>query len=260
MKSASSIDGISDDTCIANKFADVFSANCRSNLLQEEINVNKTTFYEPLVNYQGAALDYTSYCSVESISSSLNNLSNGKAAGYDLLTAEFLKYCHPSVLVCIARLFSLMFKFVHVPDDFGIGITIPLLKADFGGSVTTSESYRGITIMPILSKLFELVLVKILDPYLQSCETQFGFKKGNSCSHAIYSVRKIVDYFTSQNSTVNICALDISKAFDKICHIRLFMKLMDRNVPRNCLLLIICWFAKLSTCVRWSNSFSYSKL
>ena len=91
MKSASSIDGISDDTCIANKFADVFSANCRSNLLPEEINVNKTTFYERLVNYQGAALDYTSYCSVESISSSLSNLSNGKAAGYDLLTAEFFK-------------------------------------------------------------------------------------------------------------------------------------------------------------------------
>ena len=150
-----------------------------------------------------------------------------------------------------------MFKFSHVPDDFGIGITIPLLKADFGGSVTTSESYRSITIMPIISKLFELILVKILDPYLQSCETQFGFKKGNSCSHAIYSVRKIVDYFTSQNSTVNICALDISKAFDKVSHIKLFMKLMDRNVPRNCLLLIVCWFAKLSTCVRWSNSFSH---
>ena len=43
-----------------------------------------------------------------------------------------------------------------------------------------------------------------------------GFKKGVGCSNAIFQVRKIVDYFTLNNSTVNISTVDLSKAFDRI--------------------------------------------
>src|SRR5271163_209832 len=81
--------------------------------------------------------------------------------------------------------------------------------------------------------------------------------KGLSCSHFVYSVRKTVQYFNSLNSTVNICALDISKAFDKINLIKLFTEMMDRNVPRTCILLIICWYEKSTICVRWGKCFSY---
>ena len=49
----------------------------------------------------------------------------------------------------------------------------------------------------------------------------------------------------------NLCALDLSKAFDKMNHCGLYIKLMDRNVP-NCLLEILeHWFSICSTCVRW---------
>ena len=60
----------------------------------------------------------------------IKDLENVKAAGYDLLTAEYLKYCHPSVLSCIHKLFIMLFKFNYVPDAFGIGTTVPLLKSD----------------------------------------------------------------------------------------------------------------------------------
>ena len=33
------------------------------------------------------------------------------------------------------------------------------------------------------------------------------------------------------NCTVNICALDISKAFDRVDHYKLFNVLMDRSLP-----------------------------
>ena len=41
----------------------------------------------------------------------------------------------------------------------------------------------------------------------------------------------VVDSFVANQSTVNICALDLSKAFDRVNHFALFMKLMDRLVP-----------------------------
>ena len=37
---------------------------------------------------------------------------------------------------------------------------------------------------------------------------------------------------TRYGSSINLCALDMSKAFDKVNHYALFNKLMDRQVPR----------------------------
>jgi hypothetical protein len=51
--------------------------------------------------------------------------------------------------------------------------------------------------------------------------------------------------------------VDISKAFDKVNHHKLFSKMMDRNVPTNCILLLACWYEKSIISVRWGNSFSY---
>jgi len=60
---------------------------------------------------------------------------------------------------------------------------------------------------------------------------QFGFKKGSGCDHAIYSVRKVVEHFVAGGSTVNVCLLDLSKAFNKMDHSALYLKLMDRSIP-----------------------------
>ena len=49
-----------------------------------------------------------------------------------------------------------------------------------------------------------------------AADTQFGFKKGLGCNHAIFSVRTIVELFVRKGSTINLCAIDLSKAFDKV--------------------------------------------
>ena len=59
-------------------------------------------------------------------------------------------------------------------------------------------------------------------------------------------------------STVNLCALDVSKAFDKINHYALFMKLMDRCVPIAIILTLKCWYDKVYTVVKWNVTFSRS--
>ena len=50
------------------------------------------------------------------------------------------------------------------------------------------------------------------------------------CSHAIYTVRQVVARFIKGENTVNLCAIDLSKAFDKVNHHGLLMKLMKRNL------------------------------
>jgi len=155
-------------------------------------------------------------------------------------------------------LFSMMVKLCSVPMAFGSGITIPLLKSLAKHPPANVDDYRGITILPIISKAFEFAILECLFPYIHSSHAQFGFKSGHSCAQAVFLVRKIVDSFSRQGSTVNLCSLDISKAFEQLNHITLFNKLMDRNVPRNLIYLLIDWFAKMETRVKWGNALSSS--
>jgi len=62
--------------------------------------------------------------------------------------------------------------------------------------------------------------------------------------------------YISAGSTVNICALDVRKAFDKMNQHGLFIKLMQRSIPINFLLLLERWFSMCITCIKWCNVWS----
>jgi len=40
-------------------------------------------------------------------------------------------------------------------------------------------------------------------------------------------MRKVVDYFSNNESTVNVCSLDLRQAFERLNICALFVKLMD---------------------------------
>jgi len=69
-------------------------------------------------------------------------------------------------------------------------------------------------------------------------------------------MQQSINYFTLHGSTVFISALDASKAFDRICHVKLFDKLCKRNFPACLILVLRNWYSKLSSCVRWNSVLS----
>jgi len=50
-------------------------------------------------------------------------------------------------------------------------------------------------------------------------------------AHVIYNVRNVIENYTSHGSTVNVCSIDLSKAFDRMNHYALYIKLMKRGFP-----------------------------
>ena len=60
----------------------------------------------------------------------------------------------------------------------------------------------------------------------------------------------------TNGGTVNFCALDITKAFDRMNHHGLFVKLMRRHVPVTLLAVLEYWLSICFTYVNWNFTFS----
>jgi hypothetical protein len=246
------VDGHASDSEIADAFKHAFSAACNYNNLNVHV-VHEMEFKSNLLCYD-LNCDVPT-CSVEDVEKALNEIKIGKAPGADNLTAEHIRYAHPVVMSCIKMLFNWMIHASYVPDAFGVGIMIPVKKSNDADS-TNSDNYRGITLSPMISKLFEYVLLDKFGKFLKSSDLQFGFKKGLGCSDALFTLKNVINYFINNGSTITMAALDISKAFDKVSQYGLFLKLLERRVPVVFVNILVNWYTKCSVCVKWGTALS----
>jgi len=120
----------------------------------------------------------------------------------------------------LSLLFKGMARHKIVPDPFGVGVIIPLLK-DKEGDCNSIDNYRGITLCPVISKLFELVVIDSYSHMLTTDDLQFGFKPNHSCDSAIFTWRTTVDHFVEHGSSVFVASLDVSKTFESVSHTKL---------------------------------------
>ena len=106
---------------------------------------------------------------------------------------------------------------------------------EVGGNVDVdiieNNDFRGIAISSVVTKVFEHCILDKFKSYFSTEDNQFGFKKKLACTHANYTVQNIVNNCVKHSNTVNLCALDLTKAFDKTNHHALFIKLMNRYIP-----------------------------
>ena len=139
----------------------------------------------------------------------------------------------------------LMCSYVQV--GFRHSYIVPILKfSQCSNKALTCDDFRGIAISPIISKVFEHCILNRFQSLFTTSRSQFGFKKGTSCSHAIRMARCTVDNIIRGGNTANLCAIDLSKAFDKVNHHALYLKLMKKFIPNELLTLLEFW---LSSCL-----------
>ena len=80
---------------------------------------------------------------------------------------------------------------------------------------------------------------------LTSSPLQFGFKANSSCSHAIFTLRMLVKHFCSSGSALTLCALDISRAFDRVDVYGLLNDLMTRHFPKTFVYIMFNWLQNM---------------
>ena len=91
----------------------------------------------------------------------------------------------------------------------------------------------------------------------KSCEFQFGFKKGIGCAECSHVVQEAIDYYLSNGTNSMLaCALDLSKAYDRVSHYGLFCKLIKRGIPVAVVKLIEGWYTDQTLRVKWGGQLS----
>lgn len=109
-----------------------------------------------------------------------------KSPGYDLITGKVLQELSLTVIEFITSLFNAILRCNHFPGQWKIDQIIAIPKPD--KSPNDVASYRPISLLPILSKVSEKILLQRLKPLLQEIipEHQFGLREHHSTVEQVH--------------------------------------------------------------------------
>ena len=183
----------------ANAFAEKFSAiYCDSqDILSDDSGLLYYSNKNNNTNILQVSDDSVPIFTIEVIETALSRLKHGKACGPDDIASEHLSHAHSILIIHLRLLFYMMVTHGYVPEGFGLGVIVPLIK-DRAGNINSLDSYRAISFTPIIAKLFESVVLELCGNALSSDELQFGFKRGTQ--DAIFSLKAIVNHFTTNKA------------------------------------------------------------
>ncbi len=189
---------------------------------------------------------------VGSVLECIKGLKKGKTPGSDNISSEHLIYADAILGFYLSCLFNGMITHGYLPTQF-MDTTIITLVKDKKGLLCDKDNYRPIAITSAISKLFELIVLDQYKDNLKCTPHQFGFMKGQSTDMCVFAMKEVIDLYNSLSSPVYLCFLDASKAFDKINHWCLFHKLLQRNMPRVIVRLLMVWYKTQTFKVRWDG-------
>lgn len=118
------------------------------------------------------------------------------------------------------------------------------------------SNYRPISLATIVAKVFDSILSTQLNRYLQLKDNQFGFRPGLSTESAIMCLKSAVKYYTTRNTSVYACFLDLSKAFDLVSYDILWKKMKESQIPDELINIFQYWYANQVNNVKWAGKLS----
>ena len=107
------------------------------------------------------------------------------------------------------------------------------------------KNYRPISLLSIFGKIFERIIYNNIFEYLTTnkliSDNQSGFKTGDSCINQLLSITHKIYHSLDNGLEVRGVFLDISKAFEKVWHEGVILKLNQYRILENLLCLIKCF-------------------
>lgn len=219
----------------AEAFADVFEKNHETTAYDSvptDLEVRVLNCLSQLDEDQ-AAFDPNSFVKPKDLNAIIRQLSSVKAPGNDSIRNIMIKNCSRKCIVALVYIFNACLAKSYFPDKWKEATMIPILKP--GKPSNSSKSYRPISLLPCISKLFERIVLNLMVQHIEANNTipdhQFGFRSGHSTTHQVKRITNIIRTGFSQGNGTGIVLLDLQCAFDSVWHNGLTLKLFDMGFP-----------------------------
>ena len=103
---------------------------------------------------------------VSEVKEAISSLNKNKAADIYGIVAEHILYGCKVLLEFLTRIINQLFTFGKIPESLKLGVLTPVYKRK--GSNTEAKNYRGITILPVITKILEAVLRGKIQPIINA--------------------------------------------------------------------------------------------
>lgn len=109
-------------------------------------------------------------------------------------------------------------KINYFPEDWKIGEAVYFLKGDKSPDLATS--YRPISLLSVFGKVFEKIILKRLNYFLNDpnrlFNSQHGFQENKSTETAIKEVFSQIDLLKQEDVYISLVSIDFKNAFDSL--------------------------------------------
>ena len=173
------------------------------------------------------------------------------------ITAENFVYAEDSIIDSFCLFFNKLFESGQVTDSMKIGLITPVFKKK--GRNTDSKNYRGITIIPILSKVLEFVIRARLKQLIleRQNKLQRGFTEKSSPMNTALILEEYIRERHDIQAPAYLAFLDAKSPFDVVSLMSLMRKPFYIGVEGNMWTIINSLHQDARSAVKWQGEISF---
>ena len=159
------------------------------------------------------------------------SLNSKKAHGCDGISINSLKICAPVVAKPLNLIFTKSLSESKFPNAWKFANVQPVHKKD---SRETKSNYRPISLLPVCGKILEKIVYNDLYTFLVNnnliTKHWSGFRPGDCTINQLLSITTTIFESFEEYDETRAIFMDMSKAFDKVWHDGLVLKLQCNGI------------------------------
>ncbi len=160
------------------------------------------------------------------------------------------------MIMYLRDLYACCLQHGFMPDAMLLSTIIPIPK-DPNGTGQKPDSYRGIALSDLCTKVFEYVILNMHNDSLISNNLQFAYKAGMSTSQCTWAAHEVISYYNNKGSDVYCWLLDCIKVFDQIKHDKLLeIPVITKDVPPVMIRVLMFMYINGKARVKWNKEVS----
>jgi len=211
--------------------------------MSDPYEVQIETEYLELMNKLAMSNEKIEMTNVIEIKKHISKLKPKKSSGFDTVSNFMIKRIPPSYISCLANCFNTWLSEYRYPEFWKLAKIVTLNKLKAG--IPRCDQTRPISLLATHSKLFEKIMLEKVRHWAETNSLvpveQSGFRPGCLLPTRVLSIYQGVKNNLAANIPTLSVYVDYQKAYDKVWHKGLIVKLYRMGIPLGLLKLVISW-------------------